>query len=133
MSKVSIEVAEAEIKSWLDYKKILESTRETHKEEINVLIEAITEGILQYNSENHTLTHNLLFPFTGEMPIEKLVYQPRINDNALAPNLKGVELKDLSGRLNAYIATLTKTARGLISALDSVDKKIANAIVIFFI
>lgn len=133
MDKISREVAEAEVKKWLDKKKVFESTRELRKDNIDVLVDAICEGVLVLNETDNSFTHELLFPFTGEKPLSKLTYKGRLNDNILRPYLKGVPADDGDMRLNAIIAALTDSAKGIVSGLDSLDKKIASSIAIFFL
>lgn len=137
MEKITREVAELDILAWLDKKKVLQSTRETYKKSIDTLIDAVTEGILAYNHETGVLTHTLLFPLNAEKEnsasVVKLEYRPRLNDNLLRPYLKGVAADDGDMRLNAHIAALTEKPRGIISLLDTGDKKIAESIAIFFL
>lgn len=131
--KVAHEVAERDILKWLDTKKVFTGVREKHKDTIEFLTEAIEDGALVYNEEDNSFTHNLLFPTSGEKPLTELKYKSRINDNMLRPYLKGVANDDGDGRVTATICALTEQPRGIINALDSLDKKICMSIVIFFI
>lgn len=133
MSKVTIEVAEDEINSWLDKKKILPGLRDARREHINQLVECIQEGVLELNNETFELTHNLLEPFGNEQKTTKLVYKPRLNDKLLQPWLKGVKGDDAEGRMLGYVAALTNTNRLLLELMDTADKRIAMAIAIFFL
>lgn len=134
MSKIAKEVAEAEVTAWLDQKKVLPSTRESHEDYINTLISAVEEGVLVRVAETNTFVHKLQFPdLGGDEAFTELKYKSRINDFQLAPFKKGVSPKDADGQFNALVAGLTDQAKGLISKLDSQDKKIATAIAIFFL
>lgn len=128
------EVAEAEINQWLESKKVFPSTIESQKDSIEVLIDAMTMGNLVYGDESKPdaekqFKHILLHPL-GD--VTELVYKNRLNDRMLQPFLKGVDPRNSDERLNATIAALTDRARGIIAGLDSIDKKICNAIAIFF-
>jgi hypothetical protein len=139
MTKIAREIAEKEVTEWLDRKKISPSTRESREDSIDLLIDCVCEGTLVFNKNEQsneidgTITHSLLFPTDGEAPITSLKYRARLNDNILRPFLKGVAGNDGDGRLTAYVAALTNTAKGIISALDSGDKKISLAIAVFFL
>jgi len=134
MSKVTIEIAEAEIESWLDKKKILPGLRDARREHINQLVECIQEGVLELNTETFEFTHNLLEPFgSGEKLTSQLVYKPRLNDKQLQPWMKGVRGDDAEGRMLGYVAALTNTNRLLLELMDTADKRISMAIAIFFL
>lgn len=136
MSKVTKEVAEAEVNQWLEKKKILKATIESLKDSIDVLIASVEEGVLILDTETYKWKHELLFPLEGEKgvtSINELTYIPRLNDKILRQYSKGVKGDDSEGRLNAYIAALTGQPREVIASLDSTDKKISMAIAIFFL
>lgn len=132
--QVDRETAEQEIESWLDAKKIFPSTREDSKDAIETLIEAVMYGVLTYNKdEQHKLTHQLQFPLGEEgLTVATFEYKHRINDKILQKYMKGVSGKDGDARINATLAALTGQPRGIIEGLDTIDKKVANAIVVFF-
>jgi len=125
---ISADVAEADVTRWLNHKKVFDSTRNEHKDKINLLIEGIQNGVLVIN-EDFTITHKLLHPLDG---VTELTYRARINDNMLRDYYKGVANDDGDERLRAVIGCLTEKARGIIAKLDSLDKKLSIAIGIFF-
>lgn len=128
--KISRDVAEREINDWLDSKKVFDSEKEDKADHIDILTDAIMNGVLIWNSEEKKLKQRLLFPIDE---IEELNFEHRLNHKMLAPYLKGVSEKDSDGRMLAHIAALTKVNRGILQSLDSRDKKIAISIVIFFV
>lgn len=132
MNKVARELAETEVTKWLDTKKVFESVRETYKESVDLLIEAMQNGVLVYNESDNSFTHELLHPLNNEQPVTELKYKGRLNDNDVRPYLKGVAAGDGDARLVSTIAALTGKAKGIISALDTSDRKITNAIATFF-
>lgn len=131
--KVTKEVAEAEIKSWLDKKKILPSTRERYEEYIDLLIDAMCEGVITLNADTFVLTHTLMVPLEGEQALTELSYKSRMNDRMLKGYMTGVKSSDADGRLNAVVSALTSKPREIIAAIDSSDKKISMAIAVFFL
>lgn len=133
--KITREQAEAEVTAWLDKKKIFQSTRERLEDNVELLIDAIQEGTLVLNQDDWKFTHTLLHPFGSDesAKITSLVYRSRLNDKLLKPCVQGVKANDADGRLLAYIAALTDQSRGLLESMDSVDKKIAMAIAVFFL
>ncbi len=130
--KITPEIADAEIEEWLDVKKVRPSTRETNKDSIENMKDAVVEGILRVN-ENKTLTHFLLEPVGEEKKITELTYKTRLNDRMKIPYMKGIKSDDVFGMLNGTIAALTTTPREVIMAMDTEDKRLAQAIAVFFI
>lgn len=51
----------------------------------------------------------------------------------LKPYMQGIKTDDAGGQLLGYVAALTRQPRAVLEQLDSVDKKIAMAIAIFFL
>lgn len=133
MSKIAREVAEQEIEGWLTKKKVFASQKEANKDSIEILVEAISEGVLVLNPETNEFIHKLLFPIENEIITAELKYKPRLNDNMLKPHLNGLKPTDGDGRMWAHIAALTGVSKNILTALDSIDKKIAMAIVVFFV
>lgn len=131
-NKVSRDVAQQEVESWLDKKKVLQTTRETNDNDINTLVGAITEGVLTLNDKGE-FEHTLQHPFGEEESVTGLVYKNRLNDRMLRPYLVGVKPTDADARITAYICALTGQARGIIDQLDTIDKKIAMSITVFFL
>lgn len=134
MEKITRDVAEAEVTKWLDKKKITASTRERNEDYIETIVDYVMDGTLILE-DDFKWTHNLLFPIESDSKatIESISYKPRLTDNDTRPKMAGVKAGDADGRLTGYICALTGQARGVISALDSQDKKIAMAIAIFFL
>lgn len=129
MAKITREQAEAEMASWLDKKKVFDETRDTFKQNTDILVEAIMNQALVVTPE-FELVHTLLFPLSDE--IKSLKYRLRMNDNFSSSYMKGLKQDDVDGRINGLIAALTETSRGVVTKLDSSDKRIATAIAVFF-
>ncbi len=109
------------------------SQREAQKDSIEVLIDAICEGVLVLNETTNEFTQTLLFPLEGEQPLKELKYRPRLNDKILQPYLVGVKPTDADGRLIALWAALTSTSKNVLTSIDSGDKRIATSIAVFFL
>ncbi len=133
MQTVSREVAISEVDQWLEKKKIMASQREAQKDSIEMLVDAICEGILVLNETTNEFTQNLLFPLEGEQALKELKYKSRINDKILQPYLVGVKPSDADGRLIALWAALTGTSKNILMSLDTGDKRIATSIAVFFL
>ena len=130
LKKVSREEALAEVTSWLDKKKVYDSTRESQKDSIDLLVEAMMNGDLTLDSTTNEFTHKLLFE---EGDVKELKYKSRLNDRMLKPYLNGVKANDADGRLLAHTAALTTQPKAILEALDSADKKIMMSIAVFFL
>ena len=134
MNKINREQAEIEVQSWLAKKKIFDETKESLKAHVDVLIEAVVNGVLILNPETFEFTHKLLHPIgDGDVAtINEFKYKARINDKQKSPYMKGVKGDDFEGSFNALLAALTSTSRGEIALMDTTDKRIASAIGVFF-
>lgn len=133
MAKVTAEVAQAEVESWLDFKKILPKTREDYSDSVETIQSAIEEGCLVMDPDTHEFRHTLSFPLGEGDEVKHLTFRARLNDKMLSSYMKGVSATDVDERLIAIIAALTQTAKGIIKGLDSTDKRIARSIASFFI
>ena len=134
MGVISREVAEAEINSWLDKKKIKSSQRETNKDSIETMIHYMMDGELVIDEATGQLIHSLVFPIGEGESIKKLTYKNRLNDKMLEPFMKGVNVRELSSIYAAYIAALTDTPKSILLQLESAtDAKLAKAITSFFL
>lgn len=123
------EIAEQKITNWLDKMKVFSSIRKKYQDNIDILIEGLSNGVLQYDDQENSITHELLFPFKERTMLK---YKSHLNDRILSPYLKGVNLNDSEKVLQAIIGALTDTPRGVIAELNSMDKKISSSIAIFF-
>lgn len=132
MNKLTPEKAREEITSWLDKKKVYESTREKNEADIDILVEAMTRGDLVL-SETFEFTHQLLFPI-GEKGSEvtEVKYRSRLNDGMLKTRMAGVKGTDVTGVMQAYAGAITNQPKPILEAMDSADKKIMMSIVTFF-
>ena len=130
MAKVTREQAEKEITSWLDKKKVFDSQREENKASYELLVDAMMEGYLTLDSTTFEFKHKLIEPLTETFD---LTYKSRMNDKMVKPHLNGVKPTDAEGRLLAYGAALTTMPKAVLEGLDSSDKKIMIAILVFFL
>jgi len=129
---VTREQATLEVNSWLDKKKVYESTRESQKDSIDLLIEAMVNGDLKLDPDFNFI-HKLLVPEVLNGEVAELKYKLRLNDKMLKPCMNGVKSNDADGRLTAYISALTGQVKGILEGLDTADKKIALSIAVFFL
>ncbi len=132
MVVITKEQSESEVSKWLDYKKVSEKRKESYKEHIDNLAEAISEGSLELDDKMR-FKHKLKFPLEGEMPVADLEYSPRIMVKEVHNRLRSVKSDDPDGRICAYVSALTKKPMEIIRNLDSEDYKICESIAIFFI
>lgn len=133
MEKLNRESAEAEVNSWLDYKKISDKKRESYKDNIESLIDAMVEGILTLDDKEKVITQGLKFPIGEEMKVSELKYRPRITVGMVQAHMAGVKATDADGRITAYVAALTSQPKELIKKLDTEDNAVAQSIAIFFL
>ncbi len=132
---VSKDIAQGEIEKWLEYKKVSDIERQSNKENIDSIIDSISQGHIVLN-EDYTLVQTLKFPIEdkeGKTAFSILEYKPRINVSLCHLHLQGVKSTDADGRLLAYVCALTSKPKELIKKLDTSDYKISQSIAIFFL
>ena len=135
-TKVTFEVASAEVNGWLDYKKVSDKKRETYKDAIEALTDAVVTGRLVIDADTKAITQVLLFPITdtkGTVVTDKLVFKPRITQMELKNRMTGVKPGDGDGRIMAYAAALTDSAAGILGKLDTEDYALVQSITVFFL
>lgn len=132
-TKIAKDIAAQEVQGWLDFKKIKEKKQESYKDQIEVLVDAVSEGTLEINPETKNITQNLDFPIGSEMKVSKLEYKPRLTVGEIQSHMGGVKATDADGRITAYVAALTNQPKELIKKLDTEDNSIAQSIAIFFL
>jgi hypothetical protein len=133
MGKIAKEVAEKEIAVWLDYKRVSDTKRESYKDQIELLVDAISEGVLVVDAETKLLRHYLITPIGKNEEIKSLEYKPRLQVSTVHDCMKGVKATDADGRVLAYVCALTATNSGLIRQLYTDDYSISQSIALFFL
>lgn len=129
---VTKEVAVKEVESWLDYRRVKASQRETYKAQIGTLVEGVQFGDITIDAEKHTITQAMQFPEATKSLFTSLTYQPRISIGDLQKHTTNVKATDFEGKVVAYMAALTGQGMSGISKMDSEDYKIGQAIALFF-
>lgn len=140
MEAITQELAEKEVKSWLDFKKVNVKKRENYKDNIEALVNAMIDGKLSLR-EDKTFVHTLSFPLSAvqkegeeaKVTVTELEYTPRLTVKQIQREMQGVKSSDLNGMVCAYISALTGKVKNIVSALDTEDYSIAQAIAIFFL
>lgn len=133
MGRVEREVALKEVEAWLDYKRVKSKKRESYQDQIDVLVDAVSDGSLVLDDESFELTYNLIFPFGEEEKITELKFKPRLSVGEVNKYMRGVQATDIDKRLQAYVSALTGQPKGVIQAIDTEDSSVINAIVVFFL
>ena len=126
---ISIEVAQAEIQKWLDGTKVMASKQAASKSDIELLTDAVCDGLLVVN-EDLTLTQKLLYPLEG---VTELTYKARLSVSDPASRLKEFKADDIHGMILAFVATLTQKPNALIKNIDRKDYRISTAVAGFFL
>ena len=135
MAKVSLDVAEKEVNSWLDQKKIGSAKRIAKKDNIETLINAISDGDLVLDPKTFQLTQILKFPLKadGEVGLTQLTYKARLSTAQVGAALKSAKLNDAYGIVSSVIAVLTGEMIPSVNEFDTEDFGIAQAITSFFL
>lgn len=132
-----------EINKWLDHHKYPQRKRESElgEEQIQTLAEGIQDRLITISEDASVLTQNLRFPImkkaagTDSKPephIVELKFEGRLNQDRVEQYMKGVKTDDVYGSMDAHIAALTKTPKGMMKKVDLADLNMARVIVNFF-
>ncbi len=135
MGKISLDQAQQEVQSWLDYKKITDREREKMQEFEDVLIDNIVDGHLSLD-EKYNFHYNMKFPVMdedGNEALSELTFKPRLDVLSKDKALRGVKSDDSEGRQIAYVSALTDKAKGLLKKMDTEDNKVCTAIIMYFL
>lgn len=133
MNKISEDQATRDFEKWLEFRRINDRKREANEANEKTLIGAIMDGNLIVN-EDGTLTQKLIFPTADGAGIKELNYSGRLNAGQRQAATKGVDAKDIEGRLIGYIAALTDQPLGVIKKIESGDDyDIATSIAVYFL
>ena len=133
--KINLKTAEAEIKNWLDYKKVSPKKRESLQDNIDNMVDSIVDGTLVLQ-EDMNLVHTLSFPLEndkGEVTIKELIYKPRLQVRDINVKMKGLKPTDADGRIIGYTRALTGQPAEVIKSLDTEDNTLAQHITGFFL
>ncbi len=132
---VSLDIARIELEKWLDYKKVSEAKKESSKESIDLLVDAISNGSLVL-ADNLSLIQTLDFPIKdkdGRDAYKTLEFKPRLTVGDVHSNLQGIKATDAAGFIIGYVAALISQPKEFVRKLDVQDYGIAQAIALFFV
>lgn len=131
---VSFEQAREEVDNWLEDRRIQPSIIEKNHDSIEIIVEAVVYG--QLALVDGQFVQKLQYPLkkekTDEVILEELTYKNRLTDADLSGHLRNLDTSNPLAFIKAYLAALTDKPKPLLSKLESVDKRVANAIVVFF-
>lgn len=133
MGKIAREVAETEITKWLDYAFVRERARESYKEQIDSLVDAMCDGLLIINHETKVLTQFFNSPIGKDGCEKSLDFKHELRIGAVQNHLRGVKAGDGDGRILAYVCGLTSKNSELIKDMKTHDYNISAAIALFFL
>lgn len=125
-------VAQADVDSWLDFKKVGALKRETHKDHVKTIVEAIVDGDLVLNSDK-TFSYKLKFPLEKEKAVYDVKFKARLSVLDIHTKLQDTKSSDGDARLLAHVAALTNLAKQIIRFLDSEDYNVCCSIAVFFL
>jgi hypothetical protein len=130
---VSIDVATADVKRWMDHKRIAEKRRAELVSAQEIMVNAIMDGSLILE-DDMKWKHTLIFPIEGEVGVSEIKYKSRLTDMDIEPYRKIVKGSDFDSQMKQVKLALTNKPVGVINALDSsTDKQISDAIALFFV
>jgi len=130
--KINRETAVEDINRWLDARRVKDRKRETFKEQIDVLVDAVMDGLLVVRKEDNHLVHTIEFPAKTEAPIKTLEYKLRITVAELHAAQAAETNVTSNTTFYAYIQALTGVVKQTLLKFDSSDYNICQAVAVFF-
>jgi hypothetical protein len=131
MSGISKEIAESEVKSWLEFKKVKADKIERFSKTIESLVGAIMDGSLILDDDK-TFIQKLDFPVGAEGAVKELRHKARVSAGQIKINTTGA-YSDGDGRIIGIISAVTGLPKNIIENLDTEDYAIAGNISLFFL
>lgn len=133
MSKITQDVAEKDVKRWLEARRTSEKKAEAMAETIKELENFVMEGKLIVD-EDGTLTQILDFPIGEEVMLKELKFKNRISVGDIQKRMTGNNIKsgDIDGRLMVYASALTDKLFNQIAKMDSSDYSVTSTVASFF-
>lgn len=133
MNKLTEQVAEQDIKRWLNARKTSDKKIESMESAIKEMTNFVMEGKLIVNDDD-TLKQVLDFPIGDEAIITELKFKNRISVGDIQKRMTGNNVKsgDIDGRLMVYASALTGQSFATIAKMDSSDYTITSTVASFF-
>lgn len=127
MSKLSIELAEAEVNKWIEARKTRDSVIEANKDNITALIDGFKDGLLSLNEDN-TITQTLLHPIEG---LKTIKYKDRLSGFEKQKHTSRAG-SDVHSQIIALLAALSCENSALLNKLDTDDIGVIRSLTSFF-
>jgi len=131
------QIAEGEVKSWLEFQHIPVRKQEFFSANVQNLIDAVEDGFVIINPDK-SITQKLMFPFGEDLKVTELKFKSRLMvaeiKQAQEPE-PGEEAKENSSTFDvgfAYIKALTGQLKSITGRMNNKDYKISDNICLFF-
>lgn len=140
---ISRDVAEKELESWFDYRKVRPDLRDkpnsitgedTSKE---AMINGIMYKQLSFDNKEGNLIQTLSFPVTkkdsGDIVLDKLIFKPRLTRLDVLNAGKGLKPNDFDGKQASYLSAATDIGIGTLNKMDESDRGLSDIITGYFL
>jgi len=137
MTKVTREVAQADVNRWLEAAKIDFDEPEDGQEseilkELKPLVNSVMKGRVMV-SEDGVITQVLDFPVGEEKKITEITFKNRVTAGEIQRKMSAMKIdaKDTVGRLMVFVSVLTNVNYALVAKMDTKDYSTASYIASF--
>jgi hypothetical protein len=133
MNKITQDIAEKDVKRWLDARRTSTKKIESMESSIKEMEGYVMDGKLIVD-EDGLLTQILDFPIGEESFIKELKFKNRISVGDIQKRMTGNNVKsgDIDGRLMVYASALTDKLFAQIAKMDSSDYSVTSTVASFF-
>lgn len=132
MSNVSLEIAQKDISSWLDSKRVSEKKRQDNERVVDTLVSAVMEGNLVWDEGQKLLKQKLQWPVGENEEIKHIEFKHRVTQGDISARLRNTKSDDAFAVMGVYISAITGQPVALLEKLDTSDYSIAQSVAVFF-
>jgi len=132
MENVSLEIAQKDISSWLDSKRVSEKKRKDNERVVDTLVSAVMEGNLVWDEEQKLLKQRLQWPVGENEELKHIDFKQRITQGDISARLRNAKSDDAFAVMGVYISAITGQPIAILDKLDSSDYSIAQSVAVFF-
>ena len=138
---IAQEVAEQEVESWFEFKKIRPDLRNKPNQisgidsQREAIVSSVMYGIVTFNPETGELTQVLQFPLTkedGTVFLSKLTFKPRLTRLEVMNCSKGLKPMDIEGKQAAYLSAVVGKPTSVLNQMDEMDRGLSDVIAGYF-
>lgn len=130
---IAKDIAEKEVNDWLSRIDFSEGQRADFAANINIMVNAVSNGSVSIDPVTNEVTQKLKRPFGKEEKISQLKFKTDITISEINTYKKGVDADADNRTTIAYICASSGNLASVIEQMNARDFNVSTAIVLFFV